>query len=101
MHVPEFLRSHMVMGARNSDVVLESKFARPYLLTVGGTHAPRHASRAVFGALAEHKLRSARVPTGAAEAALPNGKHTRAPCANCPGEVLRQGEGYGLIAWMR
>ena len=34
------------------------------------------ASRAVFGALAEHTFRSARAPTGAAEAAaLPDAKH--------------------------
>ncbi len=34
------------------------------------------ASRVVFGALAEHTFRSARAPTGAAEAAaLPDGKH--------------------------
>src|SRR6266516_910207 len=36
------------------------------------------ASRAVFGALAEHAFRSARAPTGAAEAAaLPDAKHIR------------------------
>jgi hypothetical protein len=38
------------------------------------------ASRAVFGALAEHTFRSARAPTGAAEAAaLPDAKHVLAP----------------------
>jgi hypothetical protein len=38
------------------------------------------ASRAVFGALAKHTFRSARAPTGAAEAAaLPDAIHTQNP----------------------
>ena len=46
-----------------------------YLFAVGGS---ARASRAMFGALAEHTFRSARAPTGAAEAAaLPEAKHIR------------------------
>ena len=52
----------------------------------------RASPHAVFGALAEHTFRSARAPTGAAEAAaLPDGKH-----------ILRDGwRGFVCEAWVK
>jgi len=67
-------RLGLLFGAPDT-VTPKGSLPLEYLFAVGGS---ARASRALFGALAEHRFRSARAPTGAAEAAaLPDAQHIR------------------------